>query len=75
MERAEKLESRWLYALFVLGVGVLGFLGSWQINRLTKIETQLAQIQVDIVSLQAAMLDEDKVRQMIEFELLRHGVK
>lgn len=72
---AEKLESRLLYGLFVICVGVLGFLGSWQISRLTKIETQLAQIQVDIASLQAAMLDEDRVRQLIEFELLRHGIK
>lgn len=72
---ADKLESRLLYALFVVCIGVLGFLGSWQISRLTKIESQLAQIQMDIVSLQSSMLDEDKVKQIVEFELLRRGIK
>lgn len=73
------MQQKALYAVMGLLVTLLGWLGSINYNKLMEIEHSLAELKVDVVKLQAGILDEHKVREiakeMVEHELLKRGLK
>ena len=73
------MQQRALYAVIGLLVTLLGWLGSINYNKLMEIEHSLAELKVDVVKLQAGIIDEHMVREiakeMVEHELLNRGLK
>lgn len=73
------MQQRALYAVMGLLVTLLGWLGSINYNKLMEIEHSLAELKMDVVKLQAGILDEHMVREiakeMVEHELLKRGLK
>lgn len=73
------MQQKALYAVIGLLVTLLGWLGSINYNKLMEIEHSLAELKVDVVKLQAGILDEHMVREiakeMVEHELLKRGLK
>lgn len=73
--KMETIERSVIYGLFLLLVSLVGWVGTSQVNKLAEIEKQLTKIQLDLVSIQSQMMDEDKVRQIVEIELLKKGIQ
>lgn len=73
------MQQKALYAVMGLLVTLLGWLGSINYSKLMEIEHSLAELKVDVVKLQAGIIDEHMVREiakeMVENELLRRGLK
>lgn len=73
------MQQKALYAVIGLLVTLLGWLGSVNYNKLMEIEHSLAELKVDVVKLQAGIIDEHMVREiakeMVEHELLKRGLK
>lgn len=73
------MQQKALYAVMGLLVTLLGWLGSINYNKLMEIEHSLAELKVDVVKLQAGIIDEHMVREiakeMVEHELLKRGLK
>lgn len=73
------MQQKALYAVMGLLVTLLGWLGSINYNKLMEIEHSLAELKMDVVKLQAGIIDEHKVREiakeMVEHELLKRGLK
>ncbi len=73
------MQQKALYAVIGLLVTLLGWIGSVNYNKLMEIEHSLAELKVDVVKLQAGIIDEHKVREiakeMVEHELLKRGLK
>ena len=73
------MQQKALYTVLGLLVTLLGWMGSVNYNKLMEIEHGLAELKVDVVKLQAGILDEHKVREiakeMVEHELLKRGLK
>ena len=73
------MQQKALYAVLGLLVTLLGWFGSANYNKLMEIEHGLAELKVDVVKLQAGIIDEHMVREiakeMVEHELLKRGLK
>lgn len=73
------MQQKALYAVMGLLVTLLGWLGSINYSKLMEIEHSLAELKVDVVKLQAGIIDEHMVREiakeMVEHELLKRGLK
>ena len=73
------MQQKALYAVLGLLVTLLGWVGSANYNKLMEIEHGLAELKVDVVKLQAGIIDEHMVREiakeMVEHELLKRGLK
>lgn len=73
------MQQKALYAVMGLLVTLLGWLGSINYNKLMEIEHSLAELKMDVVKLQAGILDEHMVREiakeMVEHELLKRGMQ
>ena len=73
------MQQKALYAVLGLLVTLLGWLGSVNYSKLMEIEHSLAELKVDVVKLQAGIIDEHKVREiakeMVEHELLKRGLQ
>ena len=73
------MQQKALYAVMGLLLTLLGWLGSINYNKLMEIEHSLAELKVDVVKLQAGIIDEHMVREiakeMVEHELLKRGLK
>lgn len=73
------MQQKALYAVMGLLVTLLGWLGSINYSKLMEIEHSLAELKVDVVKLQAGIIDEHMVREiakeMVEHELLKRGMK
>ena len=73
------MQQKALYAVLGLLVTLLGWLGSVNYSKLMEIEHSLAELKVDVVKLQAGIIDEHKVREIaneiVEHELLKRGLK
>lgn len=63
------------YWILGLLIAVLGWIWTVSFTKLCAIETQLVQLQIDITQLKADMMDEERVREIVEHELLKRGVK
>lgn len=62
---------------WVLGLlmAILGWVWTTQYSKLSAIQQQLVMIQIDITRLQSEMMNEARVREIVEHELLKHNVK
>ena len=73
------MQQKALYAVLGLLVTLLGWVGSANYNKLMEIEHGLAELKVDVVKLQAGIIDEHMVREIaketVEHELLKRGLK
>lgn len=72
--KMETIERSVIYGLFLLLVSLVGWVGSSQITKLADIEKQLSAIQIEIVQLQTTMMTDDRVREIVEHELLKRSV-
>lgn len=55
-------------------IAVLSWCFTTFYSKLVKIEEKLVTIELELAKVNSAMLDEDKVRELIEIELLRRGL-
>lgn len=73
------MQQKALYAVMGLLVTLLGWLGSINYSKLMEIEHSLAELKVDVVKLQAGIIDEHMVREIakeiVEHELLKRGLQ
>ena len=73
------MQQKALYAVMGLLVTLLGGLGSINYSKLMEIEHSLSELKVDVVKLQAGIIDEHMVREiakeMVEHELIRRGLQ
>ena len=77
------MQQKALYTVLGLLVTLLGWLGSVNYSKLMEIEHSLAELKVDVVKLQAGIIDEHMVREIakeiakdtVEHELLKRGLK
>ena len=73
------MQQKALYTVLGLLVTLLGWLGSVNYSKLMEIEHSLAELKVDVVKLQAGIIDEHMVREIaketVEHELLLRGLK
>ena len=73
------MQQKALYTVLGLLVTLIGWLGSINFQKLMEIEHSLAELKVDVVKLQAGIIDEHKVREIakeiVEHELLKRGLK
>ena len=63
------------YWILGLLMAVLGWVWTTQYAKLCAIQEQLLTIQIDITRLQSEMMNEARVREIVEHELLKHNVK
>ena len=73
------MQQKALYAVIGLLVTLIGWLGSVNFQKLMEIEHSLAELKVEVAKLQAGIIDEHMVREivkeMVEHELLKRGLK
>jgi len=56
-------------------LAVLGWVWSATYTRLTSMEKELVSIKLSLVEMQSQIVDEQRVREIVEHELLKHGIK
>lgn len=65
------MEKKILTVVVSILIGLLGWLGSLQIQKLTEIEKSIVELKIQVVSMQKEMMTEDRVREIVEYELLK----
>ena len=65
------MEKKILTVVVSILIGLLGWLGSLQIQKLTEIEKSIIELKIQVVSIQKEMMTEDRVREIVEYELLK----
>jgi len=68
-------DNKMLYTVIGVVVALLGYFGSLQYNKLTEIEKSLLELKIEVVKMQTTMIDRDMVVQIVNDELLKHGIK
>lgn len=68
-------DNKMLYTVIGITVGLLGFLGSLQFQKLQEIEKELVKLQLEVTKIQVQMIDRDAVVNIVNDELLKHGIK
>lgn len=56
-------------------LAIMSYLGKVAVGQLLAIQTDLASIKLELVKIQASMLDKDAVRDIVRVELYERGVK
>ncbi len=56
-------------------IGLLGYFGQLQYSKLSEIEKSLLELKIEVVKMQTSMIDRDVVIQIVNDELLKHGIK
>lgn len=56
-------------------LGMLGWIWTATYSRLTSMEKELVSIKLSLVEMQSQIVDEQRVREIVEHELLKHGIK
>ena len=69
------MEKKILTAVVSILIGLLGWLGTIQYNKMSEISRDLIALRLEIVQLQNDVLTKETVKEMIETELLKHGIK
>ena len=69
------MEKRILTVCVTILIGLLGWLGSLQYQKLSEISRDLIALKLEVVQLQKDILSKDDIREMIENELIKHGIK
>lgn len=62
------------YWILGLLMAVLGWIWSTNYAKLADIEKSLIAIQLDLVKIQAQMIDREEVKRIVEDELLKHNL-
>lgn len=63
------------YTILGLLMAVLGWIWSTNYGKLAEIEKSLVAIQLDLVKIQAQMMDREAVKELIKDEFEKHGIK
>lgn len=69
------MEKRILTVVVTILIGLLGWLGSLQYQKLSEISRDLIALKLEVVQLQKDILTKDDVKEMISTELLKHNIK
>jgi hypothetical protein len=69
------MEKKILTVVVSILIGLLGWLGTIQFNKMAEISKDLVALRLEIVQLQKDILTKDDVKEMIETELIKHGIK
>lgn len=69
------MEKRILTAIFGILIAVLGWIWSAQYGKLIKIEQELVQIKIELVRVQTEIMSKEDVRELIQLELAKRGLK
>ena len=69
------MEKRLLTVVVTILIGLLGWLGSLQYQKLSEISRDLIALKLEVVQLQKDILTKDDVKEMISTELIKHGIK
>ena len=56
-------------------LAIMSYLGKVAVGQLLAIQTDLASIKLELVKIQASMLDKDAVRDIVRVELYERGIK
>ena len=56
-------------------LAIMSYLGKVAFGQLLAIQTDLASIKLELVKIQASMLDKDAVRDIVRVELYERGIK
>jgi len=69
------MEKKVLTAVVSILIGLLGWLGTIQYNKMAEISRDLIALRLEIVQLQKDVLTKEAVKEIVETELLKHGIK
>lgn len=69
------MEKKILTVAVSILIGLLGWLGTIQYNKLTEIEKSLLELKIEVVRIQTTMIDREAVIQIVNDELLKRGIK
>lgn len=69
------MEKKILTVVVSILIGLLGWLGTIQYNKLTEIEKSLLELKIEVVKMQTTMIDRDMVVQIVRDELEKRGIK
>lgn len=73
--KIDEIEKAVIYALFLVLVSIVGWLGSNQMAKLVEIEKELSAIKLELVAMQNSMLTEERVREIVKLELIKQERK
>jgi hypothetical protein len=68
------MEKKILTVVVSILIALLGWLGTIQFNKMAEISKDLVALRLEIVQLQKDILTKDDVKEMIETELIKHGI-
>lgn len=69
------MEKRILTVVVTILIGLLGWLGSIQYAKLTEISRDIISLKLEVVQLQKDILTKEDVREMIQTEIIKAGLK
>lgn len=69
------MEKKILTVVVSILIGLLGWIGTIQFNKMSEISKDLIALRLEIVQLQKDILTKEDVKDMVETELLKHGIK
>ena len=68
------MQTKVIWTTIGILVTLLGWLGSIQVQKLTDIEKSLIELKLEVTKVQMSMIDESKVKEIVDHELLRRGL-
>ena len=69
------MEKRILSVVVTILIGLLGWLGSLQMQKLTEISRDIIALKLEVVQLQKDILTKEDVKEMIQTEIIKAGLK
>lgn len=69
------MEKKILTVVVSILIGLLGWLGTIQWQKLTEIEKSIIELKIQVVSIQKEIMTEERVKEIVEHELLKNHVK
>lgn len=69
------MEKRILTVVVTILIGLLGWLGSIQYAKLTEISRDIIALKLEVVQLQKDILTKEDVKEMIQTEIIKAGLK
>ena len=69
------MEKRILSVVVTILIGLLGWLGSIQYAKLTEISRDIIALKLEVVQLQKDILTKEDVKEMIQTEIIKAGLK
>lgn len=69
------MNTKAFYTTLGILVAILGWFGSVQYYKLNEISKDLISLKLEIVRMQASIMDKEAVLEIVQTELLKHGIK